>query len=134
MSVVYVDTSAALKLVWREAESEAYLQYAQSQLSLGARLVSSQLLEVELARFAVRENLNHADTIAPIVEQHSRIAITADIVRRAVGIQHHVRSLDAIHLATALHLGSSLKAFVTYDRMLGTVAEKLGLPVVAPTT
>lgn len=61
-------------------------------------------------------------------------AVTADIVRRAVGIEHHVRSLDAIHLATALHLGSSLRAFVTYDRMLGAVAGRLGLPVVAPTS
>lgn len=133
MNVVYVDTSAALKLVSLEAESEAYLRYVEAQLSSGVTLVSSQLLEVELARFAVRENVDHTRSIVPVVEQHSRIAITGDIVRRAVGIQHHVRSLDAIHLATALQLGSSLRAFATYDRMLGAVAEKLGLPVVAPT-
>jgi predicted nucleic acid-binding protein len=44
-----------------------------------------------------------------------------------------VRSLDAIHLATALKIRSALTSFVTYDKRLLDVASAAGLPVAAPT-
>lgn len=43
-----------------------------------------------------------------------------------------LRTLDAIHLATALALGSELDAFVTYDDRLAAAASAVGLPVVRP--
>lgn len=43
-----------------------------------------------------------------------------------------LRTLDAIHLATALGLGAELDAFVTYDNRLAEAARSLGLPVVSP--
>lgn len=132
MSVIYVDTSAALKQVRRETETDAYMAFLGAARTSGAALVSSQLLDVELSRFAVREGLDHSARIAPVLEQHARIAISSAIVRRAGEIPHHVRSLDALHLATALQLGSSLRALATYDQQLASVAERLGVPVVTP--
>lgn len=67
-----------------------------------------------------------------MLEQHARVAINGDIVRRAVKIPWHVRSLDALHLATALHLGSSLKVLATYDQQLVSAAQHLGLTVASP--
>ena len=132
MKVVYVDTSAALKQVRRGTETDAYIAFLDAERLSGAQLVSSQLIEVELARFAVRENLDHGTRIDPVLEQHARVAINGDIVRRAVEIPLHVRSLGALHLATALHLGSSLRALATYDQQLASVARRLGLTVVSP--
>jgi predicted nucleic acid-binding protein len=60
-------------------------------------------------------------TIGPaIVEAASRLP------------QSHLRSLDAIHLATALHLGPDLTAFVSYDKRLVSAAQAERLPILAP--
>lgn len=61
------------------------------------------------------------------------IRIDDDLLERAAEIElSTVRSLDAIHLATALSLGSDLAAVVTYDARMSAAAQALGLPVIAP--
>jgi uncharacterized protein len=57
-----------------------------------------------------------------------------DPIARAAGEMHpaSLRSLDAIHLASALALGDELAAFVTYDARLADAARSAGLPVIAP--
>ncbi len=62
-----------------------------------------------------------------------RIRLDDDLLERAAEIEPStVRSLDAIHLATALGLGSDLAAVGTYDTRMSTAAKALGLPVIAP--
>ena len=57
------------------------------------------------------------------------------IVQKASRLTHpHLRSLDALHLATAASLGKALSEFITYDRTLAKIAEEAGLPVLAPGT
>jgi uncharacterized protein len=61
------------------------------------------------------------------------IRVDDDLLARAAEIEPPtVGSLDAIHLATALSLGSDLAAIVTYDARMSTAAQTLGLPVIAP--
>jgi predicted nucleic acid-binding protein len=61
------------------------------------------------------------------------VGINARLADRAAGIAPAtVRTLDAIHLATALAIGSALGSFVTYDDRLAEAARALGLPVVSP--
>ncbi|MCB7136114.1 type II toxin-antitoxin system VapC family toxin [Cellulosimicrobium marinum] len=132
MKALYVDTSAALKQVRRESETDAYLDYLGEQVEGGTVLTSSLLLDVELARFAVREGLDHAERVAPVLAAFARRQISPAVVRGAAAIEVHVRGLDAIHLATAAQLGTDLVAVVTYDRQMRAAARALGLPVVAP--
>ena len=51
---------------------------------------------------------------------------------RSAARLHILRTLDAIHLAAAVSLRSSLSAFVTYDKRLAAVAQEVGLPVQSP--
>jgi predicted nucleic acid-binding protein len=61
------------------------------------------------------------------------IRLDDDLLERAAAIEPStVRSLDAIHLATALGIGSDLVAVVTYDARMTAGAQALGLPVIAP--
>jgi len=50
----------------------------------------------------------------------------------AIGLDSRLRSLDAIHLASALAVGEGLLALVCYDVRLTTAAKRSKLPVVAP--
>jgi uncharacterized protein len=87
------------------------------------RRVSSALFEVEVPR-ALRRSAPGA---------LYRIEIKGAI-RAAPGAftDSRVRSLDAIHLATASQLAPDLRAFVSYDVRLLDLAERMGLPVIAP--
>ncbi|MDQ3150123.1 MAG: type II toxin-antitoxin system VapC family toxin [Chloroflexota bacterium] len=126
---VYLDSSAAVKLIVREAESEAL----ESWLRPHDVLTSSALLRTELLR-AIRRG-------APRKIAEARAALAA-FTLRAVDDEildvagdigpSSIRSLDAIHLATALRLATALDAIVTYDRRMIEGAVLLGLPVASP--
>lgn len=127
MSVAYVDTSAAMKLVIDESESAALAQ----ELVMGDhRLVSSWLLHTEMHCAAGRRpDTIRIDAITTVLR---RITL-ADLIRGdllAAGGHAPLGANDAIHLATAVRLGAD--EMVTYDQELAQAAEALGLTVVAP--
>jgi predicted nucleic acid-binding protein len=63
----------------------------------------------------------------------SLLAITEGVLERASDLDPPaLRTLDAIHLASALRIGADLEAFVTYDRRQSAAAEAMGLRVTAP--
>ena len=126
---VYLHSSAAVKLIIREAESEAPERWLRPH----DMLVSSALLRTEVFR-AVRRG-------APRRLADARAALAAFTLRavdeeipEAAGdtAPRSIRSLDAIHLATALLLAPDLDAIVTYDRQMIDGARALGLPVASP--
>ncbi|MGI8998469.1 MAG: type II toxin-antitoxin system VapC family toxin [Candidatus Limnocylindria bacterium] len=126
---VYLDSSAAVKLIVREAESEALEGWLQPH----DVLASSALLRTELLR-AVRRGAPRrlADARAALAAFTLR-AVDEEILDAAGGIApSSIRSLDAIHLATALRLASEVQAIVTYDRRMIEGAHALGLPVASP--
>ena len=125
----YVDASAFVKLVKDEAESAAL----DAALAAWPRLSSSTLLEVEGLRAARRMSSAVYDNARTLLGGMELIEIDADIRRTAVALgDPGVRSLDAIHLATALSLGERCGAFFAYDDRLIAAARAHGLTVTVP--
>ncbi|MGO8888046.1 MAG: type II toxin-antitoxin system VapC family toxin [Streptosporangiaceae bacterium] len=128
--MIYLDTSAALKLVKPEPETAALNAWLAQRADVPK--VSSRLLRIELHRAVLRgapARLPQAQRLLMWIDLVSidAVAGTAEVIG---GTQ--LRSLDAIHLATAEHLQAGLSAFVAYDVRLASAASSLGLPVTAP--
>jgi uncharacterized protein len=126
--LAYVDASAFVKLFLLEPESEAL-----SVATHSWQLASSALLEVE-AVLAVRRRKPDAETtVRAMLQGLELIDIDADIRRAAAGVANpHLRSLDAIHVATALSLGDHCGTFFAYDQRLIAAAQAHGLTVSVP--
>lgn len=127
-SIAYIDASALVKLVLAEPESlEMARWYVESE-----RVATSRIGIIETRR-AVARRLHdpvHLDRVLSGIEV---ISVTTRLGDRAAAINpSSVRTLDAIHLATALSIGANLTSFVTYDDRLAAAARDLGLPVVSP--
>lgn len=95
-------------------------------------LVSSDLLEVELRRLAVREGIDQAD-VTRLLDGVSLAALDRAVYRSAGLLpMPYLRTLDALHLEAAMRLDAA--AVLTYDRRLSKAARSVGLRVVAPGT
>jgi uncharacterized protein len=128
--LVYLDASAFVKLVVSEPETAALV----GALAVGARLVASEILEVEALRAVRRVSGEDGATAARAQLAGVRLLpLTAQIRRRACELEPAtLRSLDAIHLATALDLGKRLACVYAYDTRMAAAAEEAGLRVCAP--
>ena len=129
---LYLDSSAIVKLVQREDESAALRRFLRRHSS--AERVTSALARVEVVRALLPGG---AAAIAHARRQLGRmyqIAVDADLLDRAATLAPtaRLRSLDAIHLASAQVLASDLQAVVTYDQRMEEAAGALAIPVVAP--
>jgi uncharacterized protein len=128
---IYLDSAAVVKLVHAEPQSEALRDWLAERADIG--WFSSVLLEVESFRALARHSREAITRLHPVldlielVDLDSRIRILAQAISPAT-----VRSLDAIHLATALRIGGQLTSFVTYDKRLADAATVAGLTVDAP--
>lgn len=130
--VAYLDTSAFLKLLIPEPESPALRAF----LAGWPERISSSLLRTEAVRA-----LRRAGSTGKIGRAR-RLLRTVRLVRLEEGLLDRaaeleparMRTLDAIHLSSALAVGSELGAFVTYDESLGAAARASGLTVCAPTS
>jgi len=130
--MIYLDTSALVKLVRREPESDALADWLDSQGSIP--WVCSTLVEVELPRALRQSDASLIADVPAMLARVSRYEIDP-VVRAAAGAcpDPDLRSLDAIHLATAKGVfGDSLTAFVAYDDRLLAAAMDQGLAVVQP--
>jgi len=130
--MLYLDTAALVKLVRREVASDALVDWIGDHSD--ELLVSSTLAEVELPR-ALRRT--EPALLAAVPALLNRIAVYEidDLVRATAAAYDDpsLRSLDAIHLATAdAVLGDDLTAFVSYDRRLLAAATALGLSTTSP--
>jgi uncharacterized protein len=127
--VWYVDSSALVKTVVREAESPALLDWLRNKDALAA----CDLVRVEVVR-AVR--LSDPAAVArarKVVATLILIRLDDEIYAAAADLEPPLmRSLDAIHIAAALSLGGDLAGIVTYDRQMTVGAQELGLHVEAP--
>jgi predicted nucleic acid-binding protein len=125
----YLDSSAIVKLVVREPESAALRRHLRRRRPL----VSSALARTEVIRALLPLG-------QPAVTRGHEALRTIDLIRlndrilRAAGELDppDLRSLDAIHLASAQQLGAGLRQLVTYDERMFEAAERFDLAVVAP--
>lgn len=126
--MLYLDTSAAVKLLLLEEESLAIRAYVSDQ-----DWASSALLRTELVRAVVRVDPSVVPRALDLLLQPRLLVIEARILDTAARLSPpSLRSLDAIHLASALELRDELTAFVAYDDRLLAAASALGLPVASP--
>jgi predicted nucleic acid-binding protein len=128
----YLDASALVKLATREAETDAL----RAQLETYDARLTSRLSTVEVARALIRRGTTTArlaDAVADALSGFAIIEVEAAIAEAAGRLEPPIlRSLDAIHLASALALGDELEAVVTYDARLADAARVAGVTVVAP--
>ncbi len=99
-------------------------------LASGEQIYSSVLLRLELTRVLRREHLDLA-LADVILDRIELIGIDEGVLKSAAAIETHVKSLDAIHIATCMLLGPKV-ALVTRDAVMGEVARSLGLDTLDP--
>jgi len=130
--VIYLDTSATVKLVTAEQESPALINWLNAHPD--EHLATSAIGPIELIRAATRAGAAAtaaaARTVASTIDT---LVLTDTIAAIAATIPPaELRTLDAIHLATAHAHRHSLTAFCVYDRRLLEAAESQDLPTVSP--
>jgi uncharacterized protein len=126
--VAYLNSSALVKLIAIEAETAALRQ----ELRRWPDRASSLLASIEVTRTARRLG-GHAPALAARVVAGLRLLAIDPIVPAAAQIGGTtLRSLDAIHLATALSISPELGALITYDNRMVSEGQAIGLPVLSP--
>lgn len=129
--MIYIDSAAIVKMIHPEPESLALQEWLTSRTDNPP--LSSALVEVEVPRSIRRVAPERLDRVPPVLAGIQRIDI--DVTVRGVAATFSdsmLRSLDAIHLATAMQFGVVVDHFVTYDKRLLAAASALGLPVASP--
>ncbi len=126
---IYLDSSAIVKLVVHEPESAALRWYLRRRRPL----ISSALARTEVARALLPLGGDIAARSQDVLSRLDLVRVN-DRVLTAAGsmLPEDIRSLDAIHLATAQQLGDDLGRIVTYDDRMSRAARALGLAVAAP--
>ncbi len=129
MRATYLDSSALVKLAAAEPESNALRRYLRRR----DVLVSSALARTELARALLPRGEAGSASAQATLERLQLVRVNDRVLKLAGSLQPpELRSLDAIHLATALMLGSDLSAVITYDDRMASAGAALGLKVAAP--
>jgi predicted nucleic acid-binding protein len=129
--VIYVDSAALVKLVRLEHATQELVDWLNERS--GVALVCSVLAEVEVPRAIRRVAPDALAAVPATLARLYRLEIDATVRSTAAALaEPSLRTLDAIHVATAVGLGADLQAFVSYDERLLQTAGGLGLPVVSP--
>jgi uncharacterized protein len=131
VSLYYADTSAVLKLLVEEPHSTAFAALYDS--TPDAEWISSALLRVEMTRAVLRTRPALLPKTKELLRGFAYITIDDDVIDAAMNEPDRgLRSLDAIHLATARTLGPEIDAIVTYDDRLSHAASNAGFGVLSP--
>ncbi|MFD3518497.1 type II toxin-antitoxin system VapC family toxin [Streptomyces sp. NPDC058657] len=143
--MIYLDSSALVKLIIREKETDALVNFLEGRPQ--QRHVTSELARTEVIRALRRarcgpqgQHLMDESTFNRLLvaaetrlNATDQMAVSIDIFDAAGAFEEfNIRTLDAIHLATALMLGPALTGFVTYDNRLREHAENYGFQANAP--
>ena len=130
-AVIYLDSSALLKLVHPERETPALREWLESQQ--GDPVVSSVLARIEVTRACRHYTEAARAEAAGMLAGLDVIPVSDEVVSVASEVgEPTLRSLDAIHLASALAIRAELSSVCVYDRRLLAAAESSGLAVASP--
>lgn len=126
----YLDTSALVKFVVAEPETPALYTWTRSDDPL---LVSSDLARTELMRAVRRTRAELAVRARAVLDAVTLLQLSPAVLDEAGRLEPaSIRSLDAVHLASALSLGDDLEGFVTYDARLAEACVVQGVRAIAP--
>lgn len=130
--MIYLDTSALLTLV-KDEEREAPALRSFLRARSEPRLVSSTLLAVEARRGVLRNRPSGLPRVDLLLADVVMMGISDAVIESASRLPDRMlRSLDAIHLATALLIREDVEALLTYDDRLADAARAHGLAVASP--
>ena len=129
MAATYLDSSALVKLAVEEPESAALRRYLRRRRPV----VSSALARTEVLRSLLLEGDEALARGRSVLDRVELIRVNDRILNAAAMLLPvEVRSLDAIHLATARQLEADLGRVVTYDERMLNAARQLGIRTAAP--
>jgi len=129
--VIYLDSSALIKLALTEPESAALAGWLAERAD--QPLVSSALHRAEVPRAVWLAEPGALPRSYRLIRRMAKVALTAEVIDNSATLPPQALSLaHAIHLASALALRGELTAFVAYDEDLLAAAADAGLPVVSP--
>jgi predicted nucleic acid-binding protein len=129
--ILYVDTSAAMKLLVEEAESAELAEYLESARRGPDTLVASLLLHAELHCAANRRPEHiQPDAVADVLSAIELVDVESGDLTAAPLLPGRLRSAGAVHLATALRVDA--RTMVAYDGEFCAAARSAGLRVVCP--
>ena len=129
--MIYLDSSALVKLALSEPESRALAKWLAERAD--QPLVSSALHRAEVPRAVWLADPGALPRSYRVIRRISKVALTADVLDTSATMPPQTLGLShAIHLASALALKQDLTAFVAYDDELIAAAKEVGLPVASP--
>ncbi|MEU8226989.1 type II toxin-antitoxin system VapC family toxin [Kribbella sp. NPDC048915] len=132
--MIFLDSAAIVKLIRREAESDALANWLAAQPDKD--LTASSLVLTEVPRALRRSDPGRLSAVPTVLARLNRVPVDDTVLSTAATYpEPMLRTLDAIHLASAQSLaleGLTLTAFVTYDKRLLAAAAEIGLPTAAP--
>ncbi len=129
--LLYLDSSALVKLVLPEAETGALLE----ALSDWPERISSALAGVEVLRAVRRAGAGEKvrERAERVISGIGLVRVDGAVLSSAARLEPAgLRTLDAIHLATALSAGEDLGAMICYDARLARAATRLGVTMMTP--
>ena len=128
MTLVYVDTSGIVKLFIAEAETRALKKH------LGSNLITSGISRLEVKRVIDRNPKLYLKPATKVLDNFQFIEPdqTLFAIAESFRMMPYLRSLDAVHLATAINCKPVVSEFITYDKDLARAAELMGFNVAAP--
>jgi predicted nucleic acid-binding protein len=129
--MIYLDSSALLKLLVEERESAALADWILERSATPK--VSSELATLEVVRAARRLDSRVVPPARALVSQLDLIPLSSSLIEEAADAgDPTLRSVDAIHLVSALSIREALTAFVAYDHRLIGAAQAAGLTAESP--
>ncbi|WP_428342175.1 type II toxin-antitoxin system VapC family toxin [Mycobacterium sp.] len=127
--MLYLDASAIITYVLKRSNVASLCAYLRDHED--AAMATSTVGLIETVRTCDRVG-SFPNLMAQLLGDYGELAVTDDIRDRAANLPGGLKTLDAIHVATAETLGPDLITFITYDRRMANVAQSRGLPVASP--
>jgi predicted nucleic acid-binding protein len=129
MRNIYIDSSAILKMIIKEKESDAIISIAR------ARFITSEISRVEVIRAVLKYEPSALKSAAQVLKNINYVKIDSQTLVQAERLPDRInlRALDAIHIAVAAKMGLKINSILTYDKQMAKAAKALGFEVMAPT-
>lgn len=124
----YIDSSAIIKLIKPEKESAALIK------KLPSALIASRISRVEVTRTIIRYEPDLLDATYDVLADIQMVPVEDAIVTIAENLPQFIelRSLDSLHIASALAIKNVLKGIITYDKEMVIAANALGFKTLSP--
>jgi predicted nucleic acid-binding protein len=124
----YIDSSAIIKLIRLEKESAALIK------KLPSGLIASRISRIEVTRTIIRYEPDLLDATYDVLADIQMVPVEDAIITIAENLPQFIdlRSLDSLHIASALSIKNVLKGVITYDKEMVKAAVALGFKTLSP--